>query len=309
MSKFIDISEHNIVNNYSILVVEDLKGVIIKATEGTTYKDSKMEGHYSNINSKLPVGFYHYLTVSSSPITQAEAFWKRIKDKTYEIYPVLDVEQEQLGDLCESYSKTFIERFKELSEQDMIIYSGRCFAEEHFSDEFKNNHVWWIADYSASQCPKVEGCNVIAWQYTESCSNYPSVFGSVDCSILVDESKFFIKEEIPYSDESILVDEYDSVLELQKELNRQCYTDSNWDELIEDGVAGEKTLSACPTLQIGATGNITKWVQEKLGIQADGVFGEQTRQAVIEYQENMSLNGDGIVGKKTWSKLLGLKVY
>jgi peptidoglycan hydrolase-like protein with peptidoglycan-binding domain len=40
--------------------------------------------------------------------------------------------------------------------------------------------------------------------------------------------------------------------------------------------------------------------------QIDGCFGEQTRQAIIVYQEDRSLDGDGIVGKNTWRKLLGL---
>ena len=66
-------------------------------------------------------------------------------------------------------------------------------------------------------------------------------------------------------------------------------------------------MSACPTLSIGASGNITKWVQSKLNVTADGLFGEDTRQAVIEYQASNCLKGDGIVGKNTWKKLLGMR--
>jgi N-acetylmuramoyl-L-alanine amidase len=130
--------------------------------------------------------------------------------------------------------------------------------------------------------------------------------GNLDVSILEDETKFFIGEVVPYSDETVLKPTSQEIATLQNELIVQGYSDKNGNELIIDGVAGELTLSACPILKIGANGNITKWVQNQLEISADGIFGEDTRQAVISYQENMSLDGDGIVGKNTWRKLLAV---
>jgi len=38
----------------------------------------------------------------------------------------------------------------------------------------------------------------------------------------------------------------------------------------------------------------------------DGIFGEKTRAAVIDFQASRGLSGDGIVGQNTWRKLLGL---
>ena len=65
-------------------------------------------------------------------------------------------------------------------------------------------------------------------------------------------------------------------------------------------------------LKRGAKGNITKLVQERLnnlgyntnGI--DGIFGSGTYNAVIKYQKDKGLIADGIIGKNTWKKLLGL---
>ena len=93
---------------------------------------------------------------------------------------------------------------------------------------------------------------------------------------------------------------------LQAELNAQGFRDSNGNKLVVDGIAGAKTLSACPTLRIGARGNITKLMQQKIGVVADGIFGNNTKQAVINYQKSKGLVADGIVGKNTWRKLLGL---
>ena len=96
------------------------------------------------------------------------------------------------------------------------------------------------------------------------------------------------------------------VRSLQAELNAQGFRDSNGNKLVVDGIAGAKTLSACPTLRIGARGNITKLMQQKIGVAADGIFGNGTKQAVINYQKSKGLVADGIVGRNTWRKLLGL---
>lgn len=88
---------------------------------------------------------------------------------------------------------------------------------------------------------------------------------------------------------------------LQQEINTQFNAG-----LIVDGIAGPKTLAAAPMVSQGAQGNITKWIQQKLSITADGIFGPQTKQAVINFQRSNNLAADGIVGPNTWRKLLGL---
>lgn len=39
---------------------------------------------------------------------------------------------------------------------------------------------------------------------------------------------------------------------------------------------------------------------------ADGDFGDATKAAVVKYQNKVGLEADGVVGPKTWSKILGL---
>ncbi|MDP4144478.1 MAG: N-acetylmuramoyl-L-alanine amidase [Bacillota bacterium] len=88
---------------------------------------------------------------------------------------------------------------------------------------------------------------------------------------------------------------------LQAEINRQALGN-----LVADGIPGPKTLAACPLLKQGTKGNITKWVQERLGITADGDFGPITRTAVINFQKAHGLTPDGVIGQNTWKALLGL---
>lgn len=57
------------------------------------------------------------------------------------------------------------------------------------------------------------------------------------------------------------------------------------------------------TLRTGSRGLEVKKLQEKLNIKVDGVFGPQTRQAVVKFQLIKYLVGDGIVGPKTRAEL------
>ena len=97
------------------------------------------------------------------------------------------------------------------------------------------------------------------------------------------------------------------VKRLQQECNKQGFSNQ-----IIDGIAGSNTLNGCPTLRKGATGNITKLLQEKLvslGYNTNGVdsiFGSGTDNAVRLYQKSNGLVVDGIVGKNTWRKILNI---
>ena len=99
----------------------------------------------------------------------------------------------------------------------------------------------------------------------------------------------------------------DSVIrELQNQINIQGFG-----KIAVDGIAGNETLSHCPLLKVGAQGGITKSLQMLLNrygyeLSLDGIFGENTRNAVIAFQSSKGLIKDGIVGTDTWRKLLQL---
>lgn len=64
-----------------------------------------------------------------------------------------------------------------------------------------------------------------------------------------------------------------------------------------------------PTVKKGAEGEITRLIQERLNsvgfnLTTDGIFGENTKNAVKVFQKNRGLTEDGIVGPNTWEYLL-----
>lgn len=65
------------------------------------------------------------------------------------------------------------------------------------------------------------------------------------------------------------------------------------------------------TLMQGAVGEDVRALQilltgREVATDADGKFGPKTKTAVKRYQDKNDLEADGIVGKLTWSKLLGV---
>ena len=53
----------------------------------------------------------------------------------------------------------------------------------------------------------------------------------------------------------------------------------------------------------GLRGKLVKRVQEKLGVDADGIFGPGTERALKEYQENHGLTVDGVAGPDTFAAM------
>jgi hypothetical protein len=57
------------------------------------------------------------------------------------------------------------------------------------------------------------------------------------------------------------------------------------------------------TLKMGDEGEDVAWLQEKLGLKADGDFGPATKRALIDFQKRKKLPADGIAGPKTLGAL------
>jgi peptidoglycan hydrolase-like protein with peptidoglycan-binding domain len=83
--------------------------------------------------------------------------------------------------------------------------------------------------------------------------------------------------------------------------------------LMADGRVGPRTwsklvVSAAPTdrpeLKVGSSGDVVKWVQQRLGVTADGDFGPGTERAVKAFQQGNGLASDGAVGPRTWAALV-----
>ena len=281
--KIIDISEHNQYSNYN-WINYGIEGVIIKATEGMTYEDSLCEKHFENLVGKTNIGFYHMLCSTSSPEGQAITFYKTIEEKLEfcNIIPMLDVEYDSLKGIAEEYTNRFLSKFYELSKIECGVYSGEYYFIENFSSGFLDSHTLWVAHYGTTKPPQ----RASLWQYTES-----EIIGGckTDCSQLINCDIWLKPTETKIGF---------SVSGLQMELNR------NGSNLIVDGILGEKTLKALPTLKLGSYGSFVGYVEMLLKLNITGEYDYDRMSKIIDYQRNHNLISDGVVGKMTWQSLI-----
>lgn len=116
---------------------------------------------------------------------------------------------------------------------------------------------------------------------------------------------------------------YDANVEsLQVALNADGIRDASGRVLVVDGIKGtntsaaiKKTLLKAGALsagryKVGSTGEVVKWVQGRLNVllglnlAEDGKYGNDTRAAVMQWQEIRNLTVDGIAGMDTITSLL-----
>ena len=85
----------------------------------------------------------------------------------------------------------------------------------------------------------------------------------------------------------------------------------------DGGGGGEQPPSpgvSWPILQSGSEGADVRSAQRLLTargytVEADGIFGPNTRSAVIQFQNSRSLTADGVIGPNTWSQLITTVQY
>lgn len=169
--KGIDISSHNGSINFNAVKNSGVEVVIIKSTEGVDFRDDYLDTHYWGAkNAGIPhIGFYHFMSERSNPSRQAEDFWDAIKDKQYDVKPCLDIETNNQGRSANQITDRcleFINRFKEISGQDVMVYTGGYFGRDELDDRIKC-YSGWIAHYGASE-PMWTGFPVVGHQFTES---------------------------------------------------------------------------------------------------------------------------------------------
>ena len=180
--------------------------------------------------------------------------------------------------------------------KEVCIYTGDYFYANDLNNTVKDLPLW-VAHYGVD---KPDAKNYEGFQYTSK-GKVAGISGNVD----LDEfsNGILIGDKKATNQTSVTKKGYD-FLSLQKLIGAEPY----------DNIPGPLTLGACPQMKKGAKSDVVKWMQQRLvylgysvgKYGADGIFGKDTDSAVRKFQKARGLAIDGIVGPKTWSKLLGL---
>lgn len=335
----IDISNNNGHVNLQQAKQAGVVCVYMKATEGTTFQDPYLEENYNKAKEAgLKIGFYHFLVGSSEPETQATNFFNQIKGKDMDLVPMLDVEV-NFNNL-NNYMNRFIQKFQQLANTDIGIYSYTSFINEHITQSFAPYKLW-EANYN-NQPWKLPGNffnTVVGHQYSDK-GNVPGVGV---CDINEFNDKVLLSQKITSSNPT---GTYAAIASLERARNYvgsqtyelQCYLAAcGYPVGTLDGIFGEKTYSCVINFQKDSgldvdalagpntfyalkkrvastvvsgikykTPAATRIIQRILGIGVDGIFGPKTEKAVRHFQQAHGLLVDGVVGKNTWTRLLNL---
>lgn len=194
MLNFIDISSYQADLNL-VAVSDSIQGVIVKATEGTSYVNPYCDRHYQQAKSaNLLRGFYHFAG-SSDPLAEAAFFYRNVLGYLHDGIPVLDWEGNQTVD----WVNRFVRQFHNLTGIWPWIYANPWRFNQ---GGVEPNCARWVASYpevahptfeqaASWKCPSADG-NVVGWQF---CSDGRlSGYGyNLDCSVYYGDMESWLR--------------------------------------------------------------------------------------------------------------------
>lgn len=178
-----------------VAVSNSIQGIIVKATEGSSYVNPYCDRHYQQAKStNLLRGFYHFAG-SSDPLAEAAFFYRNVMGYLHDGIPVLDWEGSQTVDWVNS----FVRHFHSLTGIWPWIYANPWRFNQGGVEQ---NCARWVASYpkvahptfaqaATWNCPNADG-NVVAWQF---CSDGRlSGYGyNLDCSVYYGDSESWVR--------------------------------------------------------------------------------------------------------------------
>lgn len=287
-------------------IPDKVKYVYIKATEGMDYIDPALNTLYEKAkNSNKLFGFYHFMSELTDPIRQAEDFYDAIKNKSYTLIPVLDIEsnnKQRSKEEVTDRALQFLKKFKELSNIDCIVYTYTSFANSYLDNRL-SSFKCWIADYNSSQTVNANSVwsTFVGHQYSGT-GTVQGYNGQIDLNNFTSsiELNSNATTNVNAATNKITVNSH--LRDFQSAYNRVCGKN-----ILVDGIWGNQSNAAVNSiiLKNGSRNDLVAWVQIRIGkCTVDGIFGPVTKQAVMEYQKSHGLAVDGIVGPNTLKTIL-----
>jgi lysozyme len=177
----IDVSIHNGAINWQKVAQDPqtIKFVYAKATEGSTLRDTSFSANRAGANAVgLPVGAYHFYSLTTPPVRQAHNFVSVVEHLNVgDLPPVLDFENEiasnQINQVIQDLHAWLKTVESELGVRP-IIYTAYNYWHNFLQNNSSfNNYKLWVAQYGANGAPAMRppalfgGWNDWAiWQYT-----------------------------------------------------------------------------------------------------------------------------------------------
>lgn len=148
----IDVSNWQGYINYEQVKNDGIDIVYIKSSQGSNIVDAYFKINYNDAKAnELKVGFYHFLTARNEEeaIIEADFFSSVISNTNPDCKLAMDFEV--FDDLTvpeiNDISEAFLERVKEVTGKEVIIYSDAYAARNIFGENLAQKYPLWIAEY------------------------------------------------------------------------------------------------------------------------------------------------------------------
>lgn len=257
--------------------------VIIKATQGTKFVDPCFQKFYTQAKAAgKKLGVYHYYG-SGEPEEQAEHFLKTVRACIGEAVLVLDWESDQNPSFRKgpALPKRFLDYVYNKTGVRPLIYMSKSVCREYnWAEVVNGNYGLWMAQY-ANKMPT--GYQDKPWTDTKGLGAFKGY-------------------AIHQYTSNGHIDGYNGSLDL----DIAYMTPAAWDKYAKTNPTFTKTK---PILRRGCRGEAVRELQERLNYLGyscgvvDGIFGDDTKDAVKAFQAEHGLAVDGVAGAKTWNEL------
>jgi lysozyme len=285
----IDVSHWQNDVDWFTVAKSDVKFAFAKATDGTKTVDAQFSRNWSQIQEVgLFRGAYHYGHPGQDPESQAVHFSSVVGSLGFrDLPPVLDLEEADghpAGEILE-WARAFVKKAESLFARQLIVYSGYFWRGpmKNPNDAFFRERLLWLPAYGPNPVVPASWNKWTFWQYTEGTQNAPaSIPGVRPC-----DQNWFDGSE---SDLAQLC----AGAAPQPEPPPPAGPNDTW----------PGTYFVWPRHPAMTGPGIEQW-QKRMGqlkyvLDADGVYGPESKAACIALQRDRGLSADGIVGRATW---------
>lgn len=181
--KGIDVSAHNGDIDFERVKADGYSFVMIKATEGTDFKDRNFVENIRLARSAgLKVGAYHFFRFDTDGNLQAINFLHSLRNRQLDFPAVIDVEE--WGNPDGTATSQIVSRLRQMIDRlkyhgvDVVLYTNKDAYDRFIRDNFAN-YPLWICSFTQLD-PNLEWR---IWQYTHK-GRVDGVSGNVDLNVL-----------------------------------------------------------------------------------------------------------------------------